>query len=291
MTAFAYQEIFVKAKGNPGDGELIWELRCVNHRFLEQTIRLPEELRILEPQIRERIAQHLRRGKVECILRAKPRKEYTQLILNYPLAEHILQLTHHINELLANNAAPISPLEILRWPGILQHQETDLNTIHPEILNALNSLLSAIIANREREGSCIAVILEERLKAIEEILARIQTRLPEILIHQREQLNSRLAQAQLLINSERLEQEILFFAQRIDVQEELDRIHIHIAEVRRIILTENEGAGRRLDFLMQELNREINTLGSKSLDIFITQATVNLKVLLEQMREQIQNLE
>jgi len=288
MTAFAQHGI--KTEKAARNGELNWELRCVNHRFLEQTVRLPEELRVLEPQIRERISQRLHRGKVECILRAKPREEYSQLVINYPLAEHIIQLSRQISGLLTNNAAPISPVEILRWPGVLQHQEFDLSAIHGDVLASLDYLLSEIIENREREGARIVIMLEERLKAIEDTLAKIKTRLPEIIIHQREQLNSRLAEAHLLINSERLEQEILFFAQRSDIQEELDRIHSHIAEVRRVI-AEDESAGRRLDFLMQELNRETNTLGSKSLDTFITQAAVNLKVLLEQMREQIQNLE
>jgi len=283
MTAFA-------RKVAPGrGGELIWELRCVNQRFLEQVIRLPEELRVLEPRIREQIAARLRRGKVECLLRWCPTKGIAELALNQPLVEQIVRLSRQMDTLLSN-VAPISSLEVLRWPGVLQAQEVDFVSIQQDVLAALEAALDELVDTREREGARIATLTGERLSAMDVVLARVRTRLPEVLIRQRERLNARLVEVQASLSPERLEQEILVFIQRIDVAEELDRLVVHIEEVRRVIAAE-EGAGRRLDFLMQELNREANTLGSKSADVEVTRAAVDLKVLIEQMREQVQNIE
>jgi len=283
MTAFA-------RKVAPGRrGELIWELRCVNQRFLEQVIRLPEELRVLEPRIREQIAARLRRGKVECLLRWCPTKGIAELALNQPLVEQIVRLSRQMDTLLSN-VAPISSLEVLRWPGVLQAQEVDFVSIQQDVLAALEAALDELVDTREREGARIATLTGERLSAMDVVLARVRTRLPEVLIRQRERLNARLVEVQASLSPERLEQEILVFIQRIDVAEELDRLVVHIEEVRRVIAAE-EGAGRRLDFLMQELNREANTLGSKSADVEVTRAAVDLKVLIEQMREQVQNIE
>ncbi|CAK0744194.1 UPF0701 family protein YicC [Gammaproteobacteria bacterium] len=283
MTAFARK--VVPGKG----GELVWELRCVNQRFLEQVIRLPEELRILEPQVRERIAARLRRGKVECVLRWRTAEGCAELALNHPLAEQITRLSRQVDTLLFN-AAPVSSLDVLRWPGVIQSQEVDFSSIQQDALAALEAALTELIETREREGTRIAVLIGERLLAMEGVLVRVRQRLPEVLTRQRERLTARLAEIQASLSAERLEQEMLLFVQRIDVEEELDRLTTHIEEVRRVIAKE-DGAGRRLDFLMQELNREANTLGAKSADMEITRAAVDLKVLIEQMREQVQNIE
>ncbi|CAK0749902.1 UPF0701 family protein YicC [Gammaproteobacteria bacterium] len=283
MTAFAR-----KVAPERG-GELVWELRCVNQRFLEQIVRLPEELRVLEPRIREQIAARLRRGKVECLLRWCPTKGGGDFALNQPLAEQLVRLSHQVDTLLSN-AAPVSSLEILRWPGVIQAQEVDLGAIQQDVLVALEAALDELVDTREREGARITVLIGERLTAMEAVLVRVRARLPEVLIRQRERLNARLVEIQASLSPERLEQEILVFVQRIDVAEELDRLTVHIEEVRRVVAAE-EGAGRRLDFLMQELNREANTLGSKSVDVEVTRAAIDLKVLIEQMREQVQNIE
>jgi uncharacterized protein (TIGR00255 family) len=283
MTAFARKT--VPGKG----GELVWELRCLNQRFLEQVIRLPEELRVLDPQVRERVAAKLRRGKVESMLRWRPTEGCTELVLNRPLAEQIAQLSRQVETLLFD-VAPVSPLDVLRWPGVIQAQEIDLASIQQDALIALESMLLEVLENREREGARIEILIGERLSAMEDVLARVRIRLPEVLVRQRERLTARLAEVQTSLSSERLEQEMLLFVQRIDVAEELDRLTGHIEEVRRVIAKE-EGAGRRLDFLMQELNREANTLGAKSVDMEITRAAVDLKVFIEQMREQVQNIE
>ncbi|CAK0741388.1 YicC family protein [Gammaproteobacteria bacterium] len=283
MTAFGRQVVLRKG------GELVWELRCVNQRFLEQIIRLPEDLRILEPQVRERITARLRRGKIECMLRWQPTEGYAELILNHSLVEQIAQLIKQVDTLFSNTTS-VSSLEVLRWVGVIQTQEIDLVSVQQDAMVALELVLSDVLENREREGARITILIRDRLATMEGVLRRIRIRLPEVLVRQRERLNSRLTEVQAALGPERLEQEMLLFVQRIDVEEEIDRLDSHIEEVRRII-AEEENAGRRLDFLMQELNREANTLGSKSVDMEITRSAVDLKVLIEQMREQIQNIE
>lgn len=283
MTAFARKVV------TRNNGELIWEFRCLNQRFLEQFIRLPEEFRILEPQIRERIAARLRRGKVECTLRWVSVGEAPNLTLNYSLAVRIAQLVREV-ETLPLNVAPASVVDILRWPNIIQTQEVDLIPLQQDALEALESGLVDLLESREREGTRLGTLIVERLSVMEGVLVRVRERLPEVLTRQRERLITRLVEVQASLAPERLEQEMLLFVQRIDVEEELDRLTSHIEEVRRVIFKE-EGAGRRLDFLMQELNREANTLGAKSTDLEITRSAVDLKVLIEQMREQVQNIE
>lgn len=283
MTAFGRKVTVIKG------GELIWELRCVNQRFLEQVIRLPEEFRILELQVREHIAAHLRRGKVECYLRWRSSEKFAEISLNNFLVEQLIKATHQVENLLFSSA-PISPLEILRWHGIVQNQELDINSVQQDIINALEAMLNDVLEQREREGLRIAHLINERLVNMEEVLEKVKKRLPEILTKQRGRLINKINELQTTFDHERLEQEMLFFIQKVDIEEELDRLSGHIFEVRRIIEKE-ENAGRRLDFLMQELNRETNTLGSKSVDLEVTKCAIDLKVFIEQMREQIQNVE
>ncbi len=283
MTAFARR--CVQAEG----GGLVWELRCVNQRFLEPSIRLPEELRPLEPQVRERVAARLRRGKVECTLRWQPSEGCPDLSFNRSFAERVAILSRQVDALLFN-AAPVSSLDVLRWPGVIQTRSVDLTSLRGEVLDALESALSDAVEVREREGASIALFMEERLSAMEAVLAQVRVRLPGVLGQQRERLSARLSEIQSSLNQDRLEQELLLFAQRMDVEEELDRLTTHLREVRRVIAKE-EASGRRLDFLMQELNREANTLGAKAADAESAHAAVDLKVLIEQMREQVQNIE
>ncbi len=284
MTAFARMDV----RSNTGEG-LVWELRCVNQRFLEQVIRLPDELRILAPQVREKVAARLRRGKIEIVLRWQPVEGCPDLSINHPFTLQVARLSRQVDALLYN-AAPVSSLDVLRWPGVLQTRSVDLASVRDNVLDALDTVLTEAVTTREREGASVAAFLADRLATMDGVLAQIRARLPELLKRQRERLVVRLSEIRASLNQERLEQEMLLFSQRIDVEEELDRLATHLKEVRRVIARE-EHPGRRLDFLMQELNREANTLGAKAADAESAHAAVDLKVLIEQMREQVQNIE
>ena len=284
MTAFARQE------REAAWGALTWELRSVNHRYLEVTVRLPEELRGLEPQIRERVGGRLRRGKVECNLRVRLA----------PVAGTALELDDELIGQLAAAAAevagrfgataPVDPLEVLRWPGVIHEQQPDLGPVREDVMAAFGEALDELVATRRREGEHIRDLLLARLAAMEPIVAGVRARLPEVRARVRERLLARLEEAGVQADPGRLEQELVFVAQKMDVDEELDRLEGHIKEVRQV-LERDEAVGRRLDFLMQELHREANTLGSKSISAETTRASVDLKVLIEQMREQVQNIE
>ncbi|WP_297528648.1 YicC/YloC family endoribonuclease [Thiohalobacter sp.] len=284
MTAFARQE------REAAWGALTWELRSVNHRYLEVIVRLPEELRGLEPHIRERVGERLRRGKVECNLRVRLA----------PVAGSALELDDELIGQLATaaatvagrfgEAAPVDPLDVLRWPGVIHEQQPDLGPVREDVMAAFGDALEELVATRRREGAHIRELLLARLAAMEPIVAGVRARLPEVRDRVRERLLARLEEAGVQADPGRLEQELVFVAQKMDVDEELDRLEGHIKEVRQV-LERDEAVGRRLDFLMQELNREANTLGSKSADAETTRASVDLKVLIEQMREQVQNVE
>lgn len=284
MTAFAR----IQAEGPWGSA--VCELRSINHRYLELIVRLPENLHIFEGPMRERIRQHITRGKIECQLRYQPGDvSGSEITINKNLAEHLCKANETIANML-KNAAPVNTMDILHWPGILQIAEVDLELIQDEVLKLLEKALIDLIAAREREGKELKQLFLQRLDAMKVEVAKVRQHMPEILILQRERLATRFSEAKIQLDSNRLEQEMVMFAQKIDVSEELDRIDAHISEVRRI-LKQGGVAGRRLDFLMQELNREANTLGSKSTDVDTTRASVELKVLIEQMREQVQNVE
>lgn len=283
MTAFARQEV-------QGDsGTFTWELRSVNHRYLEITVRLPEELRFIETQVRAHVIKHLKRGKIECALRySAPLEGAAKPALNEPIVHQLVALCEEINAL-ARNPAPLDSLEVLRWPGVLKSAALDMEQLKTEALAVLERALAEIIATRAGEGARLAVFIIQRCEEIEAILARVRTRLPQVITNFQERLQARLEAIQGL-EPGRLEQELVLFAQRSDATEELDRLQSHIVEVRQVLERE-EPVGRRLDFLMQELNREANTLAAKSADVEISQSAVELKVLIEQMREQIQNIE
>ncbi|AUQ23682.1 MULTISPECIES: YicC/YloC family endoribonuclease [Dickeya] len=283
MTAYARREI----KGEWGSAA--WELRSVNQRYLETYIRLPEQFRSLEPVIRERIRNRLTRGKIECGLRFEldPRSQ-GQLILNEPLAKQLVAAANWVK--MQSDEGEVNPLDVLRWPGVMSAQEQDLDAISTELMQALEAALDDFILARESEGNALKALIEQRLVGVSAEVAKVRAHMPNILQWQREKLQSKLEEAQVQLDGNRLEQELVLMAQRIDVAEELDRLEAHVRETYKI-LNKQEAVGRRLDFMMQEFNRESNTLGSKSINADVTASAIELKVLIEQMREQIQNIE
>lgn len=284
MTAFSSQEM------NSISGSLIIELRSVNQRYLDITFRIPEELRSLEPQCRSAISARLSRGKVECNLRYQPPEAAKdELQLDMALVKRISDASREIDHVLYDHA-PVSSLDILRWPGVMQTRSIDKDKLYAEVNVLLETTLSDLIASREREGEKLAAVIEQRCHAMSEIIQQVQQKMPEFISAWREKLETRLQQANLNLDAERLEQEIVLLANKTDVDEEMDRLSMHLEEVRRV-LNDDQPIGRRLDFLMQELNREVNTLGSKSVHVDSTRASVDMKVLIEQMREQVQNIE
>lgn len=271
-------------------GTLACEIRSVNHRYLEPTLRLPEGLRAIESDFRGALKKYLSRGKIEVSLHLKlESKTGADLALNETLANQIQMLAQQIADQLPNSAS-LSPIEILKWPGVLQSAEIDKDELETASLKTLDTTLKALVQNRTREGRELGIFIEQRLDSINEHVANLRKRLPEILETNHNKLRERLKALEVDIDEDRLAQEQVYIAQKADVAEELDRLEAHVSEVLRT-LKQNEPIGRRLDFLMQELNREANTLASKSIANDITQNSVDLKVLIEQMREQVQNLE
>ncbi len=285
MTAFARQQIQTEW------GTLTWEIRSVNHRYLEPAIRLPDCLRSLETSVREALKKQLSRGKVDCNLRfQRNESSNTGIEVNQPLAKQLIAASQQINTLLKNNANPVRAMEILNWPGIVQNTEIDTKPLQTVAIKLLEATLSELRESREREGEKLQTLIRQRCDATENWTAQIKTCLPRVLETIRQTLSNRLNELKSEIDSLRLEQELVLLAQKLDVDEELDRLAAHIVEVQRV-LTLDEPVGRRLDFLMQELNREVNTIASKSASAEITRTSVELKVLIEQMREQVQNIE
>lgn len=283
MTAFA------SAQGDTVHGNLSIELRSVNHRYLELSPRLPEELRGFEPALRETLTARLARGKVDVSVRLKAsttRKAALELdpdVLDQ-LAAGATQIAQRFP------AMQVDFTSLLAWPGVVRETATDTEGLHALAARLLDQALDEFIATREREGERLAGFLRERLDGIEAIVAGVREHLPEVRVALRTRLDQRLAEIKQPADPGRIEQEIVLQLQRLDVDEELDRLASHLSEARRILAT-SDAVGRRLDFLMQEFNREANTLGSKAADPRTTKAAVELKVLIEQMREQVQNLE
>ncbi|GIX34675.1 MAG: hypothetical protein KatS3mg126_0454 [Lysobacteraceae bacterium] len=281
MTAYASTE-------RPTAFGLLWaEMRSVNHRYLELSLRLPEELRALEPVLRERIAGHLQRGKVELSLRLRGTAS-SAMVLNTDLLDQLAQMACEARQRFPQIEVELA--QLLQFPGLLQRAEIDPEALQLEALAALDALLAAFTAARQREGARLAVLMRERLDAIEALVTQVREWLPDIRRGLEQKLRERLAGLRESADPSRLEQELVLGLSRIDVDEELDRLSVHLAEARRI-LELDQPVGRRLDFLMQEFNREANTLGSKSVDPRTSQAAIDLKVLIEQLREQVQNIE
>lgn len=284
MTAFA------RATGEQAGAELTWELRSVNHRYLDVSVRLPEELRGLEPAVRERVSARLGRGKLECALRYRlSSQEGATLIVDQARLTAVLHACREVEKRSAEASSP-AVMELLRWPGVVREQDIDAESAQAQALSLLNQALDELVQTREREGATLRELLLKRCDGILEQVAGTRARQPVVHARIREKLNARLAELSAQPDTNRLEQELVYMTQKMDVDEELDRLEGHVAEVRRV-LERDEPVGRRLDFLMQELNREANTLASKSADQDTTAAAVELKVLIEQMREQVQNVE
>lgn len=283
MTAFASGERTTEW------GLLSCEVRAVNHRYLEPGFRLPEELRSIEPALRERLSQRLSRGKVDVSLRLRANAGQSEaLVVNATLLEQLANLAQECDARFP--AMQVQFTELLRYPGVLEQKEVDLPALQREALGLVDEILREFTAGREREGAATAQAMRERLDSIASITVQVRAWLPEIRAALRSKLDARLADLKQPLEPGRLEQEVVLSLQKIDVDEELDRLAAHVDEARRI-LGLKEAVGRRLDFLMQEFNREANTLGSKSVDQRTTQAAVELKVLIEQLREQVQNIE
>jgi uncharacterized protein (TIGR00255 family) len=284
MTAFARQEAELDS------GSMAWELRSLNHRYLEVSLRLPEELRALESAVRERVNSRLGRGKVDCSCRYRPLTAGSAPVeIDNDSLERLLAACQAVNARLPE-AAPLDPLELLRWPGVVREAVLDTVPLQSAALELLDRALDELVTCREREGQQIAGLLQQRCDAMAEQVAHVRSVMPEIRTALRSKMEARLAELDVEADPGRLEQELVLQLQKIDVDEELDRLDSHIAEVLRV-LNGKGPIGRRLDFLMQELNREANTLGSKSVAVATTNVSVELKVLIEQMREQVQNIE
>lgn len=284
MTAFARHEAQTEL------GTLSWEIRSVNHRYLEVGFRLEESFRPLEMTMRKRISDVLSRGKVEVALRYKaPEQQQENIDINESLAQSVIARYQQLAGS-AENPAALDLMKVMQWPGVIQTESLDQQALKDCVMQSLDQALADLLATREREGEALQAMIEQRCQQINEIAESVRELMPEILENQRQKLQERVADLQVNLEPERLEQEMVLIAQKSDVAEELDRLQSHVKEVEHV-LSRDEPIGRRLDFLMQELNREANTLGSKSIDTGTTRFSVDLKVLIEQMREQIQNIE
>jgi len=283
MTAFAAGERSTQW------GVLGCELRAVNHRFLELGLRLPEELRAHEPLLRERVAARISRGKLDLVMRLRAPESDAGLHLNQALVEDLARLNLELESKFPGLRTSLT--ELLQYPGVLQGRGIDAEAMQREVLALLDAVLDDFIAAREREGGKLALVIGERAEAIARIAGDVRSLVPQIRAGQRLKLEARLADLSQPADPGRLEQELVIWLQKLDVDEELDRLDSHLAELRRILKGGKEPVGRRLDFLLQEFNREANTLGSKSVDARSSNAAVELKVLIDQIREQIQNIE
>ncbi|MGB1311537.1 MAG: YicC/YloC family endoribonuclease [Leucothrix sp.] len=284
MTAFARGDKTI------GDGSLSWEIRTVNHRYLDTTLRLPDGFRSQENDLKETVRQQLSRGKVDATLRFDP--EGTQAVainLDQALIKNLLDAQSHIQSM-ASSANALSVADILAWPGVVQPETVDYEDLFQAADALLQSTLEDLVGARAREGQRLVGFIVQRCDQIEKIVAAVTDRREIVVEGARDRLMQKIDGLDLEVDPSRLEQELAIQAQRLDVSEELDRLVVHVQELRQI-LKSGKAVGRRLDFLMQELNREANTLGSKSNDAETTRHSMDLKVLIEQMREQIQNIE
>jgi uncharacterized protein (TIGR00255 family) len=270
-------------------GTATWEIRSVNQRYLETYFRLPDAFRTLENNLREQFRKKLQRGKVECKLYLHmDEARQTELSINKDLAKSVIAGAKWISQHSA--AAQLNPIDVLKWPGVVNADEQDMDEVQKELLGALEKATADFIDNRKSEGSAIDRMLQERLDGVSTQVSFVRERMPEVMQWQRDRLQTRFEEAKVELDPQRIEQEMVMLAQKVDVAEELDRLDAHVEEARKI-LKKGGPCGRRLDFMMQEFNREANTLASKSINADITAAAVELKVLIEQMREQIQNIE
>ena len=284
MTAFARQESSTESY------VLVWEMRSVNHRYLEINIRVPDSLRSIENSIRGAIRSNFTRGKIECHLRYQITENSSSSIkIDTQLVSNLLSATEQI-KILSEETSPLGMSEILKWPGVIIDNDSDSLALESDAISLFKKTMEDLQTSRAREGKELGSFIQARSHSVLEIIAKTKELMPQILTRERNQLLEKISKLKIDVDSSRLEAEIILLTQKADIEEELDRLHTHITEVQRV-LTLKESKGRRLDFLMQELNREANTLSSKSIVIETTRSAVDLKVLIEQMREQIQNVE
>jgi len=281
---------FARYSTESGGQSLVWEIRSVNHRHLDLRIQLPDSLRVLETEARAVLQQSLGRGRVDAVLRLETDPAVDEIRFDRARAKVLIKTLREIDQMMVNGAR-VPALDVLLWPGILQRDEpVDVDALRSPALKGLEAVIHGLRAMRQAEGEALRQTLETRLDSFAELVRQMRGRRVDVLEAQRERLRSRIAELDLALDAQRLEQEVALLAQRLDVDEELDRLDGHIAAMREI-LARDEPVGRRLDFLMQEFNREANTLGSKSHDLETTRVAMEMKVLTEQMREQIQNIE
>ncbi len=284
MTAYARKEV----KGDWGTA--VWEIRSVNQRYLETYFRMPEQFRGLEPVLRERFRKRLARGKVECHLRFESNPSAKgELSINEALAQQVIGAANQVMKLTGEDSR-LNPFQIMNWPGVMETPEQDMDTINKELLAGFDAAIKDFIDARASEGDNMKALIVARLEAITAEVVKVRARMPEIIEWQRERLLTKFEDAKVELDASRVEQELILLAQKSDVAEELDRLDSHVKET-TAIMKKGGACGRRLDFMMQEFNRESNTLASKSISTDITASGVELKVLIEQMREQIQNIE
>ncbi len=288
MTAFS------RVQQSNDSGEIVWELKSVNHRYLEPGFKLPDDFKQIEPAIRQKLGQSLKRGKLDISLRYRlSTQDATNINLNEELVKQLRQVEQDVLKIV-HEGHSLSVADILRWPGVVDESARDFSPLHELAVSSFDEALQQLVANREREGQALHEMIATRCQQISDIVRQVQQRRPQMLEAMRQkwtnQLDEKLAQWSETADAGRLEQELVILAQKIDVEEELDRLLAHIAEVESV-LQRDEAVGRRLDFLMQELNREANTLSSKSQDTETTRLAVDIKVLIEQIREQVQNIE
>ena len=284
MTGFASAEIEFESV------HILWELRSVNHRYLDVSIRLPEDWRALEPQVRKAASVIFSRGKLDCTLRINHTDvNKAEIVVDDEVVKQLAQAIRHISEKLWD-AAPVSTLDVLKWPGVVHQQTLASEVFSPKIQALLEQALHTLYQSRLREGEALGETLLRRLSLMRQLLEQAEARIPEVLQYFNKRLQERLQEVAAEMDEQRLAQEMVLLAQKLDVSEEMDRLRTHITEIERI-LQKGGVMGRRLDFLMQELNREANTTASKSADAALTQLAVEMKVCIEQMREQVQNIE
>ena len=290
MSAIHSMTAFARSEANLAWGSLAWEVRSVNHRYLETQLRLPDTLRHVETAARERLRERLARGKVDCSLRLHLEEQAgSRLLLDENLVRSLHEACNRVAEL-GNGLAAANTLDVLRWPGVVAQAAPDMEEVSTEAIALLGRVLAELEEMRPREGQRLAEFLEQRLAQIETIVASLRQAMPEIIAAQRQRLAERVAEMNISIDPGRLEQEIVLLAAKRDIAEWLYRLDAHGGDTLGS-LRQGGACGRRLDFLMQEFNREANTLSSKSIATTTTQAAIELKVLIEQMREQVQNIE
>jgi len=271
-------------------GELLWELRSVNQRYLEITVRMPEELRALEPNVRAHIGKKLSRGKVEAVLKFRANQgSVSNLALDDAALASLAAAIEQVNNAIPQSTG-VDPLKVIQWPGVMASNSQQQEKLSKLAKECLDTALDDLVATREREGEKTAQMLLSRCEKIGLHVNQLRQHRPAVVARQRDKLMAKLNELDIDHNEHRLEQELVFVAQRLDIDEELDRLAAHVSEFEKAVARSGP-IGRRLDFLMQEFNREANTIGSKAADLDTTGASVDIKVLIEQMREQVQNIE